>query len=66
MWLGEEEGQGTVEYLLVLLGTVAVVAGLSAFVHASTDGTFARLAFASLSHSLGEGALGALADVLMY
>lgn len=66
MCLGEEEGQGTVEYLLVLLGTIAVVVGLAAFVKAGADGTFARLASASLSHSLGEGALGALADVLLY
>ena len=63
---GWNEGQSTIEYLMVMLGIIAVVAGLSAL-SGLGEGTLARLASDAASHSTrATGTGGGLADVLMY
>ncbi len=62
-----DEGQTTLEYLLVFLGVVAVVAALYALVRAGERGVLARLATGSASHGVGgTNPAGALLDVFMY
>ena len=64
---GDEEGQATLEYLLVFLAVAAVVAGLSAFVRMGSRGSLGRLATRAASHAVGGRNPGdALLDVFMY
>lgn len=64
---GGEEGQTTLEYLLVFLALVAVVVGLSSFVRMGSRGVLGRLATQSASHAVGGWRPGdALLDVFMY
>lgn len=51
--LANEEGQSTVEYLVVLLGVIAVVVGLAALLGAAGRGVFGDLATKAVSHATG-------------
>lgn len=60
------EGQSTVEYALVLFAFLASVVALAKVVDwASSGGLFSSVTSAG-SHSVGEGLLKALQDVLLY
>lgn len=61
-----EEGQATLEYLLVVVGIVAVIVALGALVRLGADGRLADRATRAASHSLGGQVGGALLDTLMY
>lgn len=63
----DEAGQSTVEYLVVLIGIVAVVVGLASFVAAAKRGVFGRLASQALSHVTG-GAdpVAALSEIFLF
>lgn len=63
---GKEEGQSTLEYLLVTLGIIVVVVALGAIVRLGADGRLTRLAGAAASHALGAQAGNALLDIFMY
>lgn len=63
---GGEEGQSTLEYLLVTLGIIAVVVALGAIVRLGTDGRLTRLASDAASHALGAQTGNALLDIFMY
>jgi hypothetical protein len=59
-------GQSTVEYALVLFAFLASVVALAKVVDwASSGGLFSSVTSAG-SHSIGEGLLKALQDVLLY
>lgn len=65
--MADEEGQSTLEYLLVLLGIIAVLTVLYAFVRAGQDGVFGRLAVRAASHVLGGRSVAdALFDIFMF
>lgn len=62
-----EEGQSTLEWVIVALALAAVIAGLAALVRLGGRGTLGRLATAAASHAIQRGDLsGALLDVLMF
>ena len=65
--VAEEEGQSTLEYLLVFLGVVAIVVALYALVEVGAKGTLSDLATRSASHSIGAGdGIGGIYDIYMY
>ena len=75
MWRGycekspghDEEGQATLEFVVVMLGLLAVIVALSALVSAGERGALASLASHAASHAVGgTNPGGALLDVLMY
>lgn len=60
-------GQSTVEYAVVLLAFLAMVAALAALWHAGREGRLLRLVVSAASHLLGGGdALGSANDVLLF
>ena len=62
-----ESGQSTVEYLVVLIGTVAVVVGLASLLAAARRGAFGRLAAEALSHATGgTDPLAAIGEVFLF
>ena len=62
-----EEGQSTLEYLLVALGILAVVVALGALVRLGARGTLSQLATRAASHSTADGIFAnVLLDVLLY
>ena len=65
--VGEEKGQATLEYLLVLFGVVFMLVALYALVRASESGVLANLATRCASHALGrESYSEGLLDAFMY
>ena len=62
----DEEGQGTLEYALVLFAFLSIVAGLGAMWHAFDAGLLVQHALQSASHNVSSVAPGAFADVFMY
>lgn len=65
--MSDEAGQSTVEYLVVLVATVAVVAGLGSLLEAALRGVFARLATQALSHATGGvDTFAALAEIFLF
>lgn len=64
--LASELGQSTLEYMVVTLGILAVVIALGAMARAASSGVLARLATHAASHSVGEGVVAALLDVLLF
>ena len=64
---GDERGQATLEYALVLFAFAATIVALAAIWHAARDGALLRLCRDSLSHSLtSSSGLGFPQDVLLY
>lgn len=62
-----EEGQSTVEYLVVALAVITVVATLSLLVRAGENGVLVRLGANSASHAVGGRNPGdALLDIFMF
>lgn len=62
-----ESGQSTVEYALIALVVLAIVAGLWALFSKISDGTFVEHASSFASHSATKAnSLGFASDVLMY
>lgn len=63
----DEEGQSTVEYLVVLIATVAVVVGLGSLLAAERRGVFSGLATRALSHATGGvDTFAALAEIFLF
>ncbi len=63
---GRCSGQSTLEYLLVLVAFVALVAAFGAMWHAAREGTLVGLATASASHGMGQGVVAALKDLVVF
>ncbi|MBQ9069706.1 MAG: pilus assembly protein [Eggerthellaceae bacterium] len=63
--LRKDQGQATVEFALVLLAFLAVVAGLGALADFGRSGALSNHAAYGASHHVG-GETGAWADVLAY
>lgn len=62
-----EEGQSSVEYLVVVLAVIAVVVALSSLVRAGENGALVRLGASSASHAVGGRNPGdALLDIFMF
>ena len=59
-------GQASVEFALVLFAFVALLAGLGALTDFSRSGALAEHAAAGASHAVGNGDVGAWADVFAY
>lgn len=59
-------GQSTLEYLLVLLGFMAMIAALALVWHAARDGRLLALATGAASHGSGQGAVALLKDVAAF
>ena len=63
-WLsGPDAGQSTLEYALLLMAFVAMVAALAALWHVARDGSLLRLATSAASHTTSEGVVAALKDL---
>lgn len=63
----DEEGQSTVEYLVVAVGVVAVVVALYALARAGERGILGRLAVGAASHAVGgTNVANALLDVFLF
>ncbi len=60
------DGQGTLEYALVMFAFMAIVGGLGALWHLFDAGLPVQHALQSASHHVASVAPGALADVFMY
>ena len=61
-----EQGQGTVEYAVVLTGVLCAVMGLGALAKAMGEGLFVEHALMSASHHLQLVALGSVADIFAF
>ena len=65
--LGEESGQSTTEYALVLVAFLAMLGALGLLWHAASDGVLLGKAVESASHVFGaSGSLGAWQDILLF
>ena len=60
---GRDRGQSTVEYLLLLVAFLAVMAALALVWRAAQDGRLMGLATSAASHGAGQGMVGMLKDV---
>ena len=60
------DGQGTLEYALVLFAFLSMVAGMGAIWNALDAGLLIEHALQSASHHIASAAPGAFADVFMY
>lgn len=56
-----ENGQSTVEYVLVVAAFIAIATGFSSFIHAIDSGTFADIVLQPMTHRLAKGVLDVLA-----
>ncbi|MCI8424174.1 MAG: hypothetical protein HFJ72_00710 [Adlercreutzia sp.] len=63
--LGDERGQGTVEYALVTAAFICIVAAGAALWRALSSGLFVEKGLLAASHHV-QGAAGWLADVLSF
>lgn len=61
-----EGGQSTVEYLLVLVGFLALLVALGALWHVGSGGGLVRISVDAASHGYGQGTVPLLKDVLGY
>jgi len=62
-----EDGQATLEYLLVLAGVTSMLAALYALARAGEGGVLANLASRCVSHAVGGASLReGLLDIFMY
>ena len=59
-------GQTTVEYLIVGLALLAMVVALGALSGRLQDGLFVQHAIDSASHAAGHNTMGVIGDVLLY
>ncbi|MDR2105939.1 MAG: hypothetical protein LBP24_00850 [Coriobacteriales bacterium] len=59
-------GQATIEYLIVGLILIIVIAALGLLVQAFEDGLFVEHAAQSASHAITNNTAGAVGDVLLY
>lgn len=63
----DEQGQASLEYAIVLLAFLSMLAALAAMWHAARDGALLSLSVEASSHAITEGGeLGAVQDVLSY
>lgn len=65
-FLRSEDGQATVEYLIVGVMVMLVVVALAAMWHLASDGVFARHATSAASHAVDSVDLGVIGDVFLY
>ena len=67
MWVRDCNGQSSVEYALVMIAFVSMLAALACLWHAGRDGRLLRRAVEAASHQLGGGdALGEARDVALF
>jgi Flp pilus assembly pilin Flp len=59
-------GQATVEYLIVALAIIVIIAALSLLANAIGSGMFVEHAADSASHSMTTNTAGSIGDVLLY
>ena len=63
----DERGQATLEYAIVLLAFISMLAALSAMWHAAQRGVLLDRAVEASSHAIVDGGeLGAVQDILSY
>ena len=63
-WLAEASGQSTLEYALVLVASLSMVAALGLVWHAARDGTLVRMATDAAAHQASGGTVPWLQDLL--
>jgi hypothetical protein len=63
-WLGETSGQSTLEYALVLMAFLSMVAALGLLWHAARDGALVRMATDAATHQASGGTVPWLQDLL--
>lgn len=63
-WLGDESGQSTLEYALVLMAFLSTLAALGLMWHATRDGAILHLATEAASHQASGGTVSWLQDLL--
>lgn len=63
-WLAGDSGQSTLEYALVLVAFLSMVAALGLAWHAARDGTLVRMATNAATHQASGGTLAWLQDLL--
>lgn len=63
-WLGETCGQSTLEYALVLMAFLSMMAALGLVWHSARDGTLVRVATDAAAHQASGGAVPWLQDLL--
>lgn len=63
-WLAETHGQSTLEYALVLVAFLSMVAALGLVWHAARDGTLVRLATDAASHGAPADTVSWLQDLM--
>ncbi|MDO4400072.1 MAG: TadE/TadG family type IV pilus assembly protein [Coriobacteriia bacterium] len=59
-------GQGTVEYALVLFAVLALLGGMGSLWHLAQAGSLVQHALQDASHHVGSLSPGALADTFLY
>lgn len=64
--LEDRTGQATLEYALVSVGFLALLAGIAALWRFAGAGGFSGLAVGAASHGMAQGALGLLKDVVCF
>lgn len=62
----DDEGQGTVEFVIVMAGFIAVAVAFGALWRLFGEGKVVQHALISASHHVQLAAVGALADVFLY
>jgi len=66
-WRGDETGQATIEYALLVFAFMAAIVGMGALWHAARDGVLLELALGAASHVPGsEGVLGMAEDMALF
>lgn len=64
---GDEHGQSSVEFAILLAAFAAMLAGLAAVWHFSRDGRLVSIATQAASHSFGDSApYGAVHDIIAF
>lgn len=59
-------GQATLEYMFVMLGFLAILLALGAFVHKLSDSDVLQQLANASSHTSDQGFMGGLQDLLLY
>lgn len=61
-----EQGQGTMEYMVVVVAFLAMICALGALFRAFAEGTVVQDSVSAASHTTAQGVLGDLQDILLY
>ena len=66
MYSTREQGQGTMEYMVVVVAFLAMICALGALFRAFAEGTVVQDSVSAASHTTAQGVLGDLQDILLY